>query len=543
MEELLADNTKFKLVDNDPTLTNEDQLIRLLSRLKKENFITEVEYKVAKPSGSRLARLYGLPKLHEENCPLRPVMSAIKTVNYGLGKMLTSRLSHLRQSQYVIKDSSDFVTKLKNTKNVDKLMISFDVVSLFTNVPLTFTIDYILNQLYPVCSTNCLQLSKTTSKTHFSFNDKIYVQHDGVAMGAPLAPIIADISMAYLETTLMDELISLGVCEWHRYVDDTFVFINPNANVNDILSVLNGFHPSMKFTHKVEKDNELEFLEVKVIRIPERHTFETTIYRKPTFTGLMTNWNSYVPIEYKKSSITSMMDRALRICSTYQLLSTEFNEIRKIAKLNDYPTSMVDTLIGIKFSKYRNKQQQSNEPTTNNSNDNRQIIYVEIPYVEKITSELKKRTQHLVSKLRTDLNIKFFSKPPSNTNTYFQTKDPITKHMLSDVVYSVKCKDCGQLYIGKTERQCIRRLHEHGAPKTTFNIQQHVNHELDDSELRRSARLKNKAITTTTKTTTTTTTTTTATIDLDQEQTSSIKKHIIETGHNMDWSNFNVVCQ
>ncbi|CAF2227682.1 unnamed protein product, partial [Rotaria magnacalcarata] len=90
----------------------------------------------------------------------------------------------------------------------------------------------------------------------------------------------------------------------------------------------------------------------------------------------------------------------------------------------------------------------------------------------------------------------------------------------------------------KTERQCIRRLHDHGAPKTTFNIQQHVNHELDDSELRRSARLKNKAITTTTKTTTAT-----ATIDLDQEQTSSIKKHIIETGHNMDWSNFNVVCQ
>ncbi|CAM4845497.1 unnamed protein product [Rotaria magnacalcarata] len=90
--------------------------------------------------------------------------------------------------------------------------------------------------------------------------------------------------------------------------------------------------------------------------------------------------------------------------------------------------------------------------------------------------------------------------------------------MLSDVVYSVKCKDCGQLYIGKTERQCIRRLQER--------------------ELRRSARLKNK-----TTTTTTTTATTTTAINLDQAQTSSIEKHIIETGHNMDWRNFNVVCQ
>ncbi|CAF3738390.1 unnamed protein product, partial [Rotaria socialis] len=89
--------------------------------------------------------------------------------------------------------------------------------------------------------------------------------------------------------------------------------------------------------------------------------------------------------------------------------------------------------------------------------------------------------------------------------------------------------------IGKTERQCIRRLQEHGAPRTTFNIQQQGNHDLDDSELRRSERLKNK--------TTTTTTTTTTAINLDQEQTSSIKKHIIETGHNMDRRNFNVVCQ
>ncbi|CAM4847719.1 unnamed protein product [Rotaria magnacalcarata] len=195
----------------------------------------------------------------------------------------------------------------------------------------------------------------------------------------------------------------------------------------------------------------------RAVHVSERHTFETTIYRKPTLTGLITNWNSYVPIEYKKSRITSMIDRALRISSTYQLLSIEFNEIRKIAKLNDYPTSMVDTLIGIKFSKITN------------------YIYVEIPYVTTTTSELKKRTQHLASKLRTDLNIKFFSKPPPNTNTYFQSKDPITKHMLSDVVYSVKCKDCGQLYIGKTERQCIRRLQEHGVPRTIFNNKETMN--------------------------------------------------------------------
>ena len=50
---------------------------------------------------------------------------------------------------------------------------------------------------------------------------KVYVQHNDVAMGAPLAPIIADISMAPLEASLMDELSRFGVCKWYRYVDES----------------------------------------------------------------------------------------------------------------------------------------------------------------------------------------------------------------------------------------------------------------------------------------------------------------------------------
>jgi hypothetical protein len=76
----------------------------------------------------------------------------------------------------------------------------------------------------------------------------MYVQHDGVAMGAPLAPVIADIFMLHMETTLLDRLMEIGVCEWHRYVDDRFVFIEPTINVSDVLHILNNFHP---FIHQI----------------------------------------------------------------------------------------------------------------------------------------------------------------------------------------------------------------------------------------------------------------------------------------------------
>ena len=86
--------------------------------------------------------------------------------------------------------------------------------------------------------------------------------------------------------------------------DDTFVLIKPKTNVVDVLNILNSFHPSIQFTYAVEANRSPTFLDVRVTRSPPvRQTFETTIYRKPTFTGLKTKWNSFVPLNYKKASI------------------------------------------------------------------------------------------------------------------------------------------------------------------------------------------------------------------------------------------------
>jgi hypothetical protein len=76
------------------------------------------------------------------------------------------------------------------------------------------------------------------------------MQHNGVTMGAPLAPVIVDIFMAPPETTLIDEIESIGMCEWHRYIDGTFMLVDHNTKVDDVLSILNNFHPSIKVTHK-----------------------------------------------------------------------------------------------------------------------------------------------------------------------------------------------------------------------------------------------------------------------------------------------------
>ncbi|CAF4064415.1 unnamed protein product, partial [Rotaria sp. Silwood1] len=307
----------------------------------------------------------------------------------------------------------------------------------------------------------------------------------------------------------------------------------------NISSILNDLHPSIKFTHKVESDDKLEFIDVQVIRSSEQQCIETTIYRKPKFTGLITNWNYYVPIQYKKARIVSMVNRALIICSPYALLGMEFNEIRRIGLKNDYPLSFIDNLNGIKLSQYRRKMNEESKLTVIGCDKKK--MYAELPFIRSSTLELKKKIMHLSDKLRPDLDIHFFTKLPPSAQAFFQTKDPIVKHLKSDVVYYIKCNDCGHSYIGKGDRQCIRRLYEHGAPKTIYQQQQcnHVSDDLNDNnnimELRRTLRIKNK---------TTTAAPTTNDDNKDNKTTkSSITQHEKETGHHMDWSNFRVICQ
>ncbi|CAF0802896.1 unnamed protein product [Adineta steineri] len=151
MNEILSDTTKFKSLPDDPTITRENKLIRLLLRLKAQGYISEEFCKMARPTGSNPGRLYGLPKTHKAGVPLRPVLSSIGTFNYNLAKLLKEMLSTMIQNEAIMKDSFAFVKELRS-ESLSELseykMVSFDIVSLYTNIPLAETINIILDYLY-----------------------------------------------------------------------------------------------------------------------------------------------------------------------------------------------------------------------------------------------------------------------------------------------------------------------------------------------------------------------------------------------------------
>ena len=95
------------------------------------------------------------------------------------------------------------------------------------------------------------------------FNGELYYQHDGLAMGNSLGPILADIFMCHLEQTAI--LTSdLSPEFYRRYVDDTFCLFSSKEDIIKFLEYINSIHPSIKFDMELENNNKLEFLDIVV---------------------------------------------------------------------------------------------------------------------------------------------------------------------------------------------------------------------------------------------------------------------------------------
>ena len=140
------------------------------------------------------------------------IVSSIGTFNYNLARFLCDLLSPLVPNDYTCKYTFSFVSQIKNANLSKRFLVSYDVTGLFTNISLQETIDIAINLIFnhnPNLNITRKKLKKlflfTTSLIHFIFNSKFYNQIDGVAMGSPLAPVLANIFMGFHEFKWLNE--------------------------------------------------------------------------------------------------------------------------------------------------------------------------------------------------------------------------------------------------------------------------------------------------------------------------------------------------
>ena len=182
-----------------------------LKLLKDKEIIGKSTYKSIKPVGSRPSILYGLGKIRQETRngipPFGPTLSAIGTPTYKLAKFLLKFLTPSTANEFTVIDSFHFAEEICK-QDFNFYMTSLDVDWLFTNVPLEGTIGIFVDNLYNYNENppnipkhnfrNLLNIA--TKETFFMFNNKYYKQVDGVAMGSPLGPVLANVFMCNFES-------------------------------------------------------------------------------------------------------------------------------------------------------------------------------------------------------------------------------------------------------------------------------------------------------------------------------------------------------
>ncbi|XP_058816175.1 uncharacterized protein LOC131679462 [Topomyia yanbarensis] len=179
-------------------------------------------------------RIYGLPKIHKENCPLRPVISTIGSATYHMAQYLSGILNNLvGKTEYHVRNSFEFAKEISKIRVPEGcVMYSLDVVSLYTNIPVNKVYEYVEERWNEVAQTTTIpwdsfkQAMKTVLEaSFFQYDGKFYDQIFGVPMGSPLSPVVANIVMEKLEREALEGLkqkgISLIVQKTGRYLDYT----------------------------------------------------------------------------------------------------------------------------------------------------------------------------------------------------------------------------------------------------------------------------------------------------------------------------------
>ena len=129
-----------------------------------------------------------------------------------------------------------------------------------------------------------------TKNVDFTFNEEVYKQTDGVVMGSPLGPVLADIFMVELENNIVP-VLQENLSFWKQYVHDNICFVKIEA-INYITTILNNFDPNITFTY------EVAFLSVFLIK--KRNNIVTTVYRKEITNDIYLNSKSLAPTTRKR---------------------------------------------------------------------------------------------------------------------------------------------------------------------------------------------------------------------------------------------------
>ena len=466
---LLSDRKTYEVLKSDPTGYYKRKLIDKLKSIKREGNISDKLYNFMYPTSEEVPKLYGLPKIHKQGAPLRPIVSSVGSVTYNTAKHLAVILNSVKgKNGYAVKNAEDFSNKVRN-----KIIppgyehASFDVTSLFTCIPVDYALRVIRKKLMNDDSwkkvteltldnvMDLLEFCLTT--TYFVYDGVFYRQCFGAPMGAPISPGVADLTMEDFEEEALDKCPpEMKPTFWVRYVDDIYTHILSLLS-EEFHTHLNSQNENIQFTKESAVNMQIPFLDALSTQEDDGHV-STKVYRKPTHTDQYLNWNSNHHLQHKRSVVRSLLRRADKIVTSEEDKKVEKQHISRVLAANGYQKWAL-TLPPPK--------KQRTEPTENRAPSAEKKHPVALPYVQGVSEKLHR--------IFTKHGAPAYHKPYNTLKSLLvHPKDQSEIHRKCNTVYSMKCDDCDKEYIGETGRTVGIRHKEHTDGKHNSAIHDHM---------------------------------------------------------------------
>ncbi|XP_055590440.1 uncharacterized protein LOC129742555 [Uranotaenia lowii] len=319
MTAMVSDTTTYTPLATDPTEKILKRINTMLDSWHENKYISTYTKNKLKLFNCPPPRIYGLPKIHKEDRPLRPVVSTVGSATYRMAQFLANVLQNVvGKTKHHVRSSFDFASEITNVRVPEGCIIySLDVVSLYTNVPVQNVYDIIeqkwreISDYTPIPWTEFKRALHTIlGASFFQYNGKIFEQTFGTPMGSPLSPVVASLLMEQLEETAIQCLRDKGInlVMYKRYVDDCLI-VGYENDIDCVLAEFNGQCPSIKFTLEKETENSLRFLDLKLSRCQGKIEKNCSIIKKlretPQFATKTTDSKTTSPNTTTTNNITT----------------------------------------------------------------------------------------------------------------------------------------------------------------------------------------------------------------------------------------------
>jgi len=277
-------------------------------------------------------KFYLLPKVHKPNTKWpqanmpegRPIVSDCGTESKRASELIDHFIKPLaiKHPSY-LKDTYDFLEKIRNKViHKDHILVTGDVTALYTNMCITRTLNILRRELALNPQRNrpdeeiMTLLTTIMTNNDFTFNDELYLQVFGTAMGKTFAPNLANLYLMDLDKEAMDGF-RIKPYLFFRFLDDIFfVWPGTREDLDEYQDFLNAQIPNIKITLNIS-DTQVDFLDTTIFKHTTWRdtTLQSKVFFKATDTHQLLHTTSFHPPHTARGIVKSQIIRYKRLCS------------------------------------------------------------------------------------------------------------------------------------------------------------------------------------------------------------------------------------